>query len=325
MSESTSEQLASEARAGRFAAAAAALAGLLFVVGSVYFNTTVRERPRGVDQELALLERESVNLLVSGVLVALAFVLLGVVLAYLYRVTRYRRPELPAAALPLLVFGALVAAGSEVGRQIAVLSVASDFLSSAPRDAGHARDMLRGSTGLQVVGIAGLAANFALGLTLGLICINAMRAGVLSVFMGVFGIVLGVFLVIAPVPFRGVVFLLFLFWLLALAALFLNRWPGGRGRAWETGEAVPWPTVSQRNAVLRRQREELDEDRDGDAVAVDGRAEGDRAADGEPPAGESERPLADDPDTPLSEEAAAGAGGGGAGATRPKRKRRRRR
>ncbi|HLL87015.1 MAG TPA: hypothetical protein VK387_06865 [Thermoleophilaceae bacterium] len=321
MAASTSEQLAWEARAGRFAAAAAALAGLLFVVGSVYFNSTVRERPRGVDQELALLDREAINLLVSGALVALAFLLLAVVLGYLYRVTRHRRPELPAAALPLLVVGTLVAAGSEVGRQVAVLSVAADFASSAPRNAAHARELLRGSTALQVIGIAGLAANFALGLTLGLICINAMRSGVVSAFIGVFGIVLGVFLVVAPPPFRGLVFLLFLFWLLALAALFLDRWPGGRGRAWETGEAAPWPSVSQRNAELERQREALDDRASGDDREADGRA----AENGR--SGEDERPPGDGAPSAAAEEAGAGTGdgrGGGSG-SRSKRKRGRRR
>ena len=300
MSLSTSEQLAWEARAGRFAGAAAALSGLLFVVGSVYFNTTVRERPRGVDQELVLLHRESASLVVSGVLVALAFLLLGLVLAYLYRVTKYRRPELPTAALPLLVLGALVAAGSEVARQIAVLSVASDFLVSAPRTAARARDMLRGSTPLQVVGVAGLAANFALGLTLALVCINAMRAGVLSAFMGVFGVGLGVLVVLAPAPLRGIVFLLLFFWLLALAVLFLDRWPGGRGRAWETGEPVPWPSVAQRNAELKEQREALDRD---------------AAPDGAP---DPDRPASDDPDTPAAGAASTASPG------RPKRKRGRR-
>jgi hypothetical protein len=32
--------------------------------------------------------------------------------------------------------------------------------------------------------------------------------------------------------------------------LFLGRWPGaaGRGPAWETGEAIPWPSAAERRA-----------------------------------------------------------------------------
>ena len=311
MARTSDEQLAWERRAGRYAAAAAALAGVLFLVGSVWFNTTVRERPRGVDQELALLSRESATLLVSGVLVALGYLLLGAVLFYLYRATKHRRSQLPTAALALLVFGAVVASAAEVGRQLAVLSVASDFLASGPRNADRARDMLRGSTPLQVIGTAGLAANFALGLTMGLVCINAMRAGVLSVFMGIFGTLVGVLSVIAPPQLRGVMFILLFFWLLALTALFLDRWPGGRGPAWESGEAAPWPSVAQRNAELSRKRDELD---DRAAAAAGGDAGGEPAA-----------ATAVDTDTPGADGGgrAPGARGNGSepGAGRAKRKR----
>jgi hypothetical protein len=63
--------------------------------------------------------------------------------------------------------------------------------------------------------------------------------------MGIIGIVTGALLVLplSPLPVVQI------FWLGALAALFLGRWPGGRGPAWETGEAVPWPSA----AALREQ------------------------------------------------------------------------
>jgi hypothetical protein len=315
------EQLTWERSAGRYAAGAAALSGALLLVGSVYFNTTVRERPRGIEQELALLARESTNLLVSGVLVALGFLLLAVVLGYLYRVTKHRRSQLPTAALALLVFGAVVAAVAEVGRQIAVLAVASDFLATGPRTAARARGLLRGSTGLQVLGVAGLAANFALGLTIALICINAMRAGVLSAFMGIFGTLVGVLSVIAPPAFRGVVFVLLFLWLVALGLLFLDRWPGGRGPAWATGEAARWPSVAERNEQLQREREELDAGpgREGEGSGT--------TVHRDSPAGGGEG--GDRPEAARSESAANGGsnatGNGGEPSQPAKRKRRRRR
>ena len=69
-----------------------------------------------------------------------------------------------------------------------------------------------------------------------MIALNAMRAGLLSRFMGILGIFVGVVLVI-PLGVQ----ILQLFWFAALGLLFLGRWPGGRGPAWETGEAIPWP------------------------------------------------------------------------------------
>jgi hypothetical protein len=39
------------------------------------------------------------------------------------------------------------------------------------------------------------------------------------------------------------------FWLGAVGALYLGNWPGGRGPAWETGQADPWPTAAQRRGL----------------------------------------------------------------------------
>jgi hypothetical protein len=37
-----------------------------------------------------------------------------------------------------------------------------------------------------------------------------------------------------------------LFWLVALGILFLDRWPQGRGPAWDAVEEIPWPTAQER-------------------------------------------------------------------------------
>ena len=312
MSAASSDQLAWEARAGRLAAAAAALSGALFLAGSIYFGSTVRERPRGFDGQLALIAREPAALIISGGLLAVAFLLLGVVIGYLLRATRHRRPELPRATLPLLIFGALVAAGVAVARQIESLNLASEFVGSGPRTVDRARSLVSESMPFQVVNVLGLAANFALALSIGLTAVNAIRAGTLSRFMGILGIVIGA-LVALPLLVGAVVYLLLFFWLLALAALFLDRWPGGRGPAWSSGEAEPWPTVSQRNSELKRRREELDRDGDNDEAEAAGESDGAAAAE----AGEA---------APASSAGGASSGNGAAAAQgRPKRKRGRRR
>jgi hypothetical protein len=70
-----------------------------------------------------------------------------------------------------------------------------------------------------------------------------MRAGLLSRFMGVLGVILGALFVLPLIASP----IIQLFWLIALGALFMNIWPGGgRGPAWETGEAVPWPAAHER-------------------------------------------------------------------------------
>ena len=44
-----------------------------------------------------------------------------------------------------------------------------------------------------------------------------------------------------------------MFWLGALGGLFLGRWPGGRGPAWETGEPDLWPTPERRMGLLQEE------------------------------------------------------------------------
>jgi hypothetical protein len=73
--------------------------------------------------------------------------------------------------------------------------------------------------------------------------LRARRVGLLTPFMGVLGAIAGALVVI---PLAGVSSLILAFWLAALGVLLIGRWPGGRGPAWESGEAEPWPTARQR-------------------------------------------------------------------------------
>jgi hypothetical protein len=105
-----------------------------------------------------------------------------------------------------------------------------DFL-DGPRTVDAARDLT--GNGLLVLGsILDLAGRLALGAAFVLVCLNAMRAGLLTRFMGVLGIIVGALLVIplgSPLPIVQV------FWLLALGALILGYWPSGVPPAWESG------------------------------------------------------------------------------------------
>ena len=88
-----------------------------------------------------------------------------------------------------------------------------------------------------------------------LVSLNAMRAGLLTRFMGALGIVVGVFQVVqvgSSLP------LVQTFWLGGLALLFAGRRPGGDPPAWRTGRAEPWPSgrqlAEQRKAAGRGAR-----------------------------------------------------------------------
>jgi hypothetical protein len=101
--------------------------------------------------------------------------------------------------------------------------------------------------------------------------INAMRAGLLSRVMGILGVVIGVLFVL----FQGAG----LFagpWLVALGSLFLNRWPNGRGPAWETVEAIPWPSATA--APARRDGNTKPDAAEPDAAEPDAEPEPDDSA-----------------------------------------------
>jgi len=109
---------------------------------------------------------------------------------------------------------------------------------TGPPDA-QATDVTDNSSSLQAGYGLELAAR--LGLIIGMVYISlqALRAGLLTRFMGSLGIALGAaVLLIPPVVFFAAV--IWAFFLGYLGLLFLGRLPAGRPPAWETGEAIPW-------------------------------------------------------------------------------------
>jgi hypothetical protein len=188
----------------------------------------------------------------TGVLQSIGLLLLVPILWFLYRVTKYRRPQLPRIALILAVTAPIVVAVVTVASQVEVVNAAQTFVQQKT-PAGEtlhalnqrAKDTLDTGT-LRALSGVGLAANLALAFAFIMISLNAMRAGVVSRFIGIVGIIIGVLYVI---PLGGPQILQF-FWLGAMGLLFLGRWPGtGRGPAWETGEPIPWPSAADRHAA----------------------------------------------------------------------------
>ncbi|MEX2195146.1 MAG: DUF4386 family protein [Thermoleophilaceae bacterium] len=274
MTQTRAEQLDWEARAGRPAAAAAVATMLLGIAGNVLLASALSDRPDGDAGTLVVVERESGSFIAASALTGASLLLLIPLLGYLYRATRFRREQLRVVAIIGLVFGATLAAVIAVATAVAFTDAASDFVdgTSVPgmTREDRAEDAIDDSA-LPVLQQIGLAGNLALGLGVVLIALNAMRAGLVSRFLGVIGIIVGVLYVL---PLTGGPQIVQLFWLGALAALFFGRWPGGRGPAWEAGEAVPWPSAAEQ----ARNREE----QSADARSENGRGSGDAPESADP-------------------------------------------
>ena len=235
-------QLQWEKRAGRPAAAAAFAAGALLVAGAVVRQgVALTGRPGDSRELLRAVEEEPSALVASGILQGLSFLALGAVLWYLFKATRSRRGELPGWLLPVIVVGPLLFAAAGVAGDLARVDAADEFAASGAPVEERADDLLEERSGVATA--LGLAGTLGLSFALVFVSINAMRVGLLSRFMGVLGAIVGALYVLplltGPYPVE-------LFWVLALGVLFLGRWPGGRGPAWETGEAIPWPQPERR-------------------------------------------------------------------------------
>ncbi len=242
--------LAWEARQRPRAALAAVLASLL-ILGSYIAEAVLlsdsplasvlpsiasagQPGPAGEAQSLTVpryeyLSDRSAGLIAAYVARAIGFLLMGLALTVLAFATRARLPlSRPALYLPL-VGGGLLAIGNLVAPVGTVIAV-NEFL-DGPRTVDAAADV--GSSALtaaasliEFFGRVAIAGAFIL------VCLNAMRAGLLTRFMGVLGILCGPLFVVqiaSPLP------VVQSFWLAAFAWLMLGRWACGVAPAWRTG------------------------------------------------------------------------------------------
>jgi hypothetical protein len=258
----TAEQLQREQRAGRFAAAAAIGAIVLTIayvavqasIKSVRWNghTIKPANARNEAQALLLTHHQPGKYLLASILVAVALPLIGYVLFYLYTATLQRRPEVPSILRWLTLAAPALFGVIGVISQIQQADAANQFVHHPlAQTLGKAGDKLATHLARDTVGVAqyiGYAAGLLLVLAFVMTSIYAMRAGLLSRGMGFFGAAVGVLLLL-PLLGPATTFVEIL-WLAALAVLFLDRWPGGRGPAWETGEATPWPSPAERRAEM---------------------------------------------------------------------------
>jgi hypothetical protein len=247
------EQLAWEARAGKPAAISSFLAALMAVAAGVYLPLALSDDESGADGLLQSADREPSDFIVAGALQGVGLLLLVPPLLYLFRAARHRERRLMPAAAILTALGALTLAVITFLRQLELIDIADSFFpekADVPDVEQAAEDHIEDELSPALQGI-GLGGSIALAFGVIMISLNAMRAGLLSRFMGILGIFVGVVLVI-PLGVQ----ILQLFWFAALGLLFLGRWPGGRGPAWETGEAIPWPGAAEQRAAPEGETEQ---------------------------------------------------------------------
>jgi hypothetical protein len=264
------QQLAWEQRQRLPAAIAAILAALLTLGGELWSQSIFRDVPAAgfleslghVADEGPIGRAESVRsaffefyedhaatILASAVGRGIGLIAMGWAVTYLAVATRARRPELARPLVYVGLVGAVLSAISTVLGAFGSSTAVSEFL-DGPRTVDAARDVATNSL-LVTAQFIGLAAQLLLAVGIVLVSLNAMRAGLLTRFLGILGIITGALVVIplGPVPVVQA------FWLVALGLLFLGRAPGGVPPAWRTGRAEPWPSQQEQAAARRAEAE----------------------------------------------------------------------
>jgi hypothetical protein len=178
-------------------------------------------------------------LLASFVVQGIGFFALAYALTFLAAATKARREAFPKFALYLPVIGGVLAGVSSIGRGVGRAVDVSHFL-DGPRTVQAAQDIGLGGLSL-VAEVIYYPASLALAAGIVIVSLQAMRAGLLTRFLGVLGFIVGALQVIQIVPLP----LVQAYWFLALAFLFWGARPAGVPPAWKTGREEPWPSQQQ--------------------------------------------------------------------------------
>jgi hypothetical protein len=265
---SNDEQLQWEARFGRLAALAAFAAALLLVAGTVILQTMLEDRPR-VDplaDFLLSVDESPSSLILQSVVQAIAALCLIPVFNYLFRATIHRVPQIPRWFVYLIFAGPLLYAVSQVFGAVERIDVAEMFADGNytledpdPERLAEQCPAIRGEVGDDcaqellaqnanlAAALPSLIGSVLVAFMYVMVPLRARRAGLLSPFMSILGVIAGVLLVLQLAPPMPIV--IQAFWLGAIGVLYLGNWPGGRGPAWESGEPDPWPSAAQRRGM----------------------------------------------------------------------------
>jgi hypothetical protein len=246
------EQLDWEAQWSRPAAFSAFLAGAFLLGNVLMFQAVLDDRPgvEGLPDFLLSVDERSGLFLGSGVVQALGGLLLVPVFLYLFRAAIARGAGMPSWFVYLVVVGPILYAISALLGTIDRIDLADQFASGevirGQEGDDRADDLVSEDPNVVVFGLS-FAGSIAVAFLYVMVPLRSRRVGLLSPFMGILGVIAGALLVLQLVPLVPVV--VQAFWLGAVGALYLGTWPGGRGPAWESGEAEPWPTPAQRRGL----------------------------------------------------------------------------
>jgi hypothetical protein len=256
----TAETLQAEARERPRMTVAAIVAAIFTLLGPLVGRIASGAPPDNLPAALLFYHEHQASQYASAACSVVGAVAIAFVLDFLYRATKARNPELPRQIRPLPWIGAIGVAIFTTAYQVALAVNVEHFATAGSQTYEEARKAIDAG----VPPVIGLFVQLALALAIVMIAINAMRVGLLTRFLGYLGVISGALfvLMLVPIPIVQV------YWLGALAMLFAGRSPSGTPPAWQSGEAMPWPSPAE----MREQRVRAAEARRGGGDVVEGAA-----------------------------------------------------
>lgn len=265
-------------------AGASALLGVVLLIVSAVVISSVSGT--GDAELLRSASEHSSDVTLSAVLEALGFLFLILPLYYLFRAAVARNPQMRAQLVGLVIAAPLFFSISAILNSTASNEAADQFVAGEAKSTLTAKEATtdcksersdlgkedfneefdaagktpqadcvetkiaddEATNALTESSTHGAAIGFGLGGRIGLAialfytCLNAMRVGLLSRFWGSLGMALGVAALLLLVQFTLIFFLY-------LGILLIGKLPSGKSPAWETGEAIPWPTPGEKAAA----------------------------------------------------------------------------
>jgi hypothetical protein len=193
--------------------------------------------------EVRFQSHHALDLLAGSALVAVAYAALVLVLVFILGATRLRRPETSPVARILVIVGGAVVAVLSLLTQI-VLAINTHNFVTGHDFSNHAVEAVTHNAVYTVFAYTTPLAGIALAAGMIMAMVGSVRVGLLPRWMGMVGGVSAVLLLL-PVELLDVIPA---FWLVATGILLMGRWPNGDPPAWNSGEAIPWPSPTERPA-----------------------------------------------------------------------------
>jgi hypothetical protein len=240
---SPDDQLLYESRVRKRQAAVAVAAGVLLIVASIIQLSGPHTSVDELTLDLLIANKRFPLDLIAAVVNGAASLAIAWTLVFLFRATRARNPQVrPFIRILTMVGGGLSAAAGIVYAVIVAIKV-HQFATTGSQTYDQATHLTSGA-GLLSLQLVGQLAALLVAVSFVLVCMQAMRVGLLNKFMGYLGMFAGALVLfqITQVP------VVQLFWLVALGYMISGRWPSGVPAAWRTGRAEAWPSAAETRA-----------------------------------------------------------------------------